>query len=704
MAKTANISHRGAAAASVPSDGGTTSAQPMTLAEELVLLLLKDDTGFVAPIPEWRMSCALVGSIVLDLSFRDRLDADLTTLTVLDPTPTGDDLLDPTLATIAAATDTQTPRFWIERLALRIGDTEERVFERLVQRGILDHDTAGFWSVSGKVARSGRYPLLDGTMGEEIRTRVMRVLFDGELPYPHDVTVIGLVHSVDGFKAMLTLEEYEQVEARVELLGGMDLFGRAVLAAVRSSYSPPPSVAQAGDALPTVGLMQCLRSASFRSGNLPKFFGEQAERIGSAFKLKLPGKEFVVLAGAEMNHWVGRKGRLYLRTRDYLEKFQTSWGTARSIASMDGAEHYRMRKVVRAGNARTVVEDRLAELFRLGRDHFIDWGVGKVLPGEMTCQRLIGQQIARLSTSIDLPIDVVDGLLKYEFRSLLVNVMEMLPAISLRTPAMRRAYKALVATYAEIHTSHSPGQREGERRDLVDDLLDLHRSDPQFLPETDLEFAFIAPLIAGHYVGSAMSFALYELMSNPDLYERIAAEADALFDNGDPSHAELSMEAIDVTHRFVMENLRLHPVIPLHNRTAANAFEVDGKIVPARSTVMVAFPAAHYMEENFEDPTKFDIERFAPPRNEHRKRGAYHPFGVGTHTCLGSRFSELAMAADLLLLAHHLEIEMVPADYKLKISPLPKFSPNRKFKFRVKRVRNPLPERNRPSPQAKDVT
>ena len=151
------------------------------------------------------------------------------------------------------------------------------------------------------------------------------------------------------------------------------------------------------------------------------------------------------------------------------------------------------------------------------------------------------------------------------------------------------------------------------------------------------------------------------------------------------------MTAIDVTHRVVMETLRLHPVIPVHNRTAANAFEVDGKQVPARSEVLVVFPAAHYMAENFKDPDEFDIERFAPPRNEHRKRGAYHPFGVGTHTCLGSRFSELTMIANLMLIAHHLELEMVPADYKLKLSPLPKFSPNKKFKFRVKRLRHPLP-------------
>ena len=664
----------------------------MTMPEELILLLLKDDTGFVAPIPEWRMSCALAGAVLLDLSFRGRIDTDLRALSVLDPTATGDELLDPTLAAIARETDAHSPRYWVERLALQADDINETVFDRLVQREILEYDAAGFWSLSGKVARSGRYPLVDGAPGEEIRTRVMRTLLDDEIPDPHDVTVIGLVKACEGFKALLTPEEYEQVEDRIELISGLDLFGQAVLAAVGSSYSPPATL-RAGDVreLPTVGLWNCLSSPSFRAGNLPKFIAEQAERVGPAFTLKLPGKPLVVLAGADTNHWVGRKGRLYLRTRDYLEDFQTAWGTARSIASMDGAEHYRMRKAARAGNSRAVVEDRFDELLAIGRQSFREWEVGAVLPGEATCQRWIGRQIAQLSTSFSPSDELIDGLLAYEFRALLVHVMGILPKIALRTPAMRRALRAVLATYAEIHAGHSPAQREDQRRDLVDDMMDLHYADPQFLPETDLEFAFIAPLIAGHYVASAMSFALYELMKHPDLSERIAGEADALFAGGSPDGANLDIEAIDVTHRFVMENLRLHPVIPVHNRTAANAFEVGGKIVPARSTVLVAFTAAHYMAENFEEPDRFDIDRYLPPRNEHRKRGAYQPFGVGTHLCLGQRFTELMMVADLLLLAHHVELEMVPANYTLNLSPLPKFSPDRKFKFRVKRLRNPIP-------------
>ena len=217
----------------------------------------------------------------------------------------------------------------------------------------------------------------------------------------------------------------------------------------------------------------------------------------------------------------------------------------------------------------------------------------------------------------------------------------------------------MLELYARIHASHTPAQWEGKRRDLVDDLMDLHHADPQFLPETDLGFAFIAPIIAGHYLGSAMAFAVYEILKNPDCRERLVAEADALCDGWDPTVEDLDASAIDATRRFAMEVLRLHPVIPGHLRTAMNSFDVEGIEVPAYSTVLVAFPATHYMEDYFADPETFDIDRYAEPRNEHRQNGAYAPFGVGTHVCGGQGWTRLQMAANLLLIARHLDLELV---------------------------------------------
>ena len=96
------------------------------------------------------------------------------------------------------------------------------------------------------------------------------------------------------------------------------------------------------------------------------------------------------------------------------------------------------------------------------------------------------------------------------------------------------------------------------------------------------------------------------------------------------------------------------------------------------------------MDDVFPDHNKFDIDRYLPPRNEHHSPG-YAPFGLGTHTCLGSRWMELQLVINLMMVAHYFTLEVSPANYKLKISPFPSVSPSKKLKFRVAERRHELP-------------
>ena len=73
----------------------------MRFAEEILPLLLDENTGYFAPIPEWKMSCALAGGVLMDLAIENRIDSDLDSLTLIDATPTGDEFLDPMLEEIA---------------------------------------------------------------------------------------------------------------------------------------------------------------------------------------------------------------------------------------------------------------------------------------------------------------------------------------------------------------------------------------------------------------------------------------------------------------------------------------------------------------------------------------------------------------------------------------------------------------------------
>ena len=316
------------------------------------------------------------------------------------------------------------------------------------------------------------------------------------------------------------------------------------------------------------------------------------------------------------------------------------------------------------------------------------WEVGDVLPALSMCRQLINAEISPLSLSVDSQ-DIIDDLIKYKTRALSTHVLNVMPKFMLKTPGMRRRAKSIGVLLERVESVHTPAQRAGCPRDLADDLLSLHTSDPQFLPESNLRFALSAPLIASVYLGDALSFALYAMASQPEFYARIQQEADALFDDGDPAREDFTESTIDVTRRFIMESMRVYPIVPMSVRNVMNACVVEDHEIPEGSRIFIAQAASHYMDDVFPDCTTFDIDRYLPERNEHLSPG-YAPFGLGTHTCLGNRWMELQLAVNLLLLAHHFTIEVSPANYKLKINPFPSLSP-KKLKFAISERRREFP-------------
>ena len=191
------------------------------------------------------------------------------------------------------------------------------------------------------------------------------------------------------------------------------------------------------------------------------------------------------------------------------------------------------------------------------------------------------------------------------------------------------------------------------------------------------------------YMGDQIGFALYWLVKNPGLYERVTAEADALWAEGDPSEDDLSPDRIDVTRRVLMETLRMSPIAPFANRTVMNTCVVEGYELPVGSQLLIAQTASHYSEEEFPDPWTFDIDRYVPPRNEHLG-GSYAPFGLGTHSCLGRQWAHMHMAVNLLMLTHHFKIELARPYKRVPMDPLPSQSPSNKLKFKLVEQRHEI--------------
>ena len=200
----------------------------LRFAEEIILLLLNDDDGRFANVPSWSVDYALAGGVLMDLALENRIDTDLENLILVDATPVGDSLLDPTLVEIEAG-EKRDARFWVEHTANRAHVVREEALSRLVAHGILEcRDDRFLW-----VFRSRRYPAIDGQAEREVKLRIMEVLFSDEIPHPRDVVIICLADACGIFRELLSKRELDKATDRIEQVRKLDLIGQAMSQAIQ---------------------------------------------------------------------------------------------------------------------------------------------------------------------------------------------------------------------------------------------------------------------------------------------------------------------------------------------------------------------------------------------------------------------------------------------------------------------------------------
>ena len=657
----------------------------LRIAEELLLFLLDEENGTLLPLPDVITKAAFAGAVLMELQIEGAIDTNFESLDLIDPTPLGDDLLDPMLAEIAGSDTTHDAVFWLEHVAAEHGDQiREGAIARLVRRGILaEPDHSGLLAMSTTVSRTRRYPVAGGKTLEDIRLRVMRVLFNDEIPDPYEIAIITLSEAVGLFQKMLSAQEEDSARKRIDLICRMDLIGRAVAQTVQVYQSAETEPVLPSRPLPKVPGVPLLGAALEASRADPAFFAKYYQRLGPVYRLQILRKNFTVLAGAEANMFLARRERFYLSTGDFWEEFRTDLGASRFLLGMDGAEHHRLRRAIKGGFSAQLFGSNLPEAVRIVRRHIEKWGLDEPQPGFRSFQRIAGNQLGGLATNIeDAQCDEYIDDVIFAFKTMMLSrVLRIQPRIVSKTPRFLRAREQMLRLCRTVVAKHG---MEGAREppDLIDEILRLHKADPTFCPETDLVSLALLPFVAGiDTSGSTMAFMLWVLLTRPDLQERMRAEADELFADGLPTVQGL--RKMDVTRRIAMETMRLYPVFPATMRRAASSFSFSGHRIRAGTQLYIATSAPHFLPEYFPNPEQFDIDRYLPGREEHKQPGAYSPFGLGAHGCLGSGFANLQIVLTLATLLHDAEIKLDPPNYRLKMVVAPFQAPDDRFRFRI---------------------
>ena len=660
----------------------------LTITEE-ILLLLHDErrADFVSALRVGSLDVVLAGSVLADLAFAGRIDTDPDSLTLVDPRPLGDDLFDPTLAEIVADAGEEgeperrshTAVYWIEKTATRGPEILRVALARLRERGILESTSNDAVHLTSSVSRSRRYAGSDGEIVEDVRLRIMRALFNDDIPDPRDAVIIALAEASGAFSGILSKSERSQVQERIDLFRQIDLIGRSVAAALEVAAEKEVPTAPSLKTIPEAPGLPLLGNGLAMRRNIYEFILRQYRNLGPVFRIRAPGRNFVVLAGPEANLFMKKAGR-FLRTKETWIDYTREVGSGQVVAGMDGPEHMRMRKEVAFGFSPKIISGRIGEATRILRKEFDRSETGAMLPGRGTWLRIVVEQLAVLAVGRSV-LDYMEDIEVFLENLMKTHVTRQQPRLLLRRPRVRRAHRRLDELADLILAERGPGNQ-------VEVLTDLHRRDPKFMPESDIVEQVLGPFLAGYdTAANVVAAAFYHLVKSGELRERVAAEADALFAGGEPS--VLDLDRMDVTHRVLLESMRRYPLTPvLAPRTVANSFEFEGYRVAVGEEVACAFNVCCLMPEYFSDPLRFDIERFAPGREEHRQRGIFSPFGLGAHSCLGINLAKVLCALNIAVAAREVDAALSSSQPELKFEQAFSMRPKYEFRFLGRRQVN----------------
>ena len=197
----------------------------LTVPEELYLLTVNNLTGRRAFLKSKKFDVLLSAAILMDLALHNRIDSDLDFIIPDQPEPTGHALLDIALEQIQQSPVPQKIGWWLVRLADKGARFREILVSGLLEKGLLtmqrEHVFLGF--------TSDKYPILvHDREVTEVKTRVKALIFSDDLPDFRDVVIISVAWYGGLLDMILSGEEIEKYQLRIEQLARMDLIGQAV--------------------------------------------------------------------------------------------------------------------------------------------------------------------------------------------------------------------------------------------------------------------------------------------------------------------------------------------------------------------------------------------------------------------------------------------------------------------------------------------
>lgn len=144
--------------------------------------------------------------------------------------------------------------------------------------------------------------------------------------------------------------------------------------------------------------------------------------------------------------------------------------------------------------------------------------------------------------------------------------------------------------------------------------------------------------LAGHETtASVLTWVFFILSQQPEVADRVAHDVEQITQGG-PVEFE-HIRQLPYLRNVFREVLRLYPPITFIPRVALHKTTIAGRTVKRGAMIMISPWTAHRNALLWENPDRFDPDRFNTTCPRHGDTGVHMSFGIGPRVCVGASFA-----------------------------------------------------------------
>ncbi len=374
------------------------------------------------------------------------------------------------------------------------------------------------------------------------------------------------------------------------------------------------------------------------------------------------------------------QGRVMQRSRSVL---------GNGLLTSEDPFHLRQRRLIQPAFHKQRVFGYGRAMVELAERHQQRWSDGAVLDIHAEMMRLTLAIVTKTLFDTDVQRDAEEigralNALMYLFKFAVLPFSEYLEKLPippvLRMKAARGQLDRII--YRFIEERRASGEDRGDLLSLLLAAEDTGFSG-EHMDNDQVRDECVTLMLAGHETtANALTWTFYLLAQHPDIAERLNAELDQVLGGREASPEDVAK--LTYATKVFSESMRLYPPAWGIARTVTEPYDAFGCRFDKNTLVLTSQWIIHRDPRWYDDPDRFDPERWTPATRAARPKFSYFPFGAGPRQCIGESFAWMEGVLLLSSIAQNWRFSVTP-ETKADLLPLITLRPKYGMKLRADR-------------------